>query len=142
MSYNPIDGNPGQTGINFTIDSNGNTVGFIHSHFDKPNMSPIFTIEDVRSFNAIDIYRGIKRKSRTNTCLMLVSRAGVFALVIEDFTLMKNYGDKLHDPIEFEELKMNTMEILPLSGLMMMSLNKYSRFYPNMAWVYTKPMII
>lgn len=105
LSYNPIDGNPGQTGINFTIDSNGNTVGFIHSHFDKPNMSPIFTIEDVRSFNAIDIYRGIKRKSRTNTCLMLVSRAGVFALVIEDFTLMKNYGDKLHDPIEFEELK-------------------------------------
>jgi hypothetical protein len=101
LSYNPIDGNPGQTGINFTIDSNGNTVGFIHSHFDKPKMSPIFTIEDVRSFNAIDIYRGIKRKSRTNTCLMLVSRAGVFALVIEDFTLIKNYGDKLHDPIEF-----------------------------------------
>lgn len=34
---------------------------------------------------------------------MLVSRAGVFAVVIEDFTLMKNYGDKLHDPVEFKE---------------------------------------
>ena len=105
LSYNPIDGNPGQTGIDFKIDANGNTIGFIHSHFDKPNMSPIFTIEDIKSFNAIDIFRSTRGKTRTNTCLMLVSRAGVFALVIEDFTLMKNYGDKLHDPEDFEELK-------------------------------------
>ena len=47
-------------------------------------MSPTFTFEDLMTFNSIYQWRKYNEKSLDNLTIMVVSRAGVFAMQIED----------------------------------------------------------
>lgn len=79
-----VDGNPNSTSINFAISQDGSMIIVLHSHFDEPHMLPTFTFEDLMVFNQLYQYRKYNQKPLDKLTLMVVTRAGVFAMRIED----------------------------------------------------------
>jgi hypothetical protein len=79
-----VDGNPNSTSINFVISGDGSMIIVLHSHFDEPHMLPTFTFEDLMVFNQLYQYRKYNQKPLDKLTLMVVTRAGVFAMRIED----------------------------------------------------------
>jgi hypothetical protein len=69
--------------------------GLIHSHFDKPDMLPIFTFEDLMTFTSIYQWRKENQKSKDKLTLMVVTRAGVFAMMIENESMFYTNGYNL-----------------------------------------------
>jgi hypothetical protein len=70
-------------------------TGLVHSHFDRPDMLPTFTFEDLMTFNSIYQWRKYNDKSLDNLTIMVVSRAGVFAMQIEDEAMFATNGYNL-----------------------------------------------
>ena len=68
---------------------------FLHSHFDRPDMLPTFTFEDLMTFNTIYQWRKYRGKSLDNLILMVVTRAGVFAMMIENNPIFDTTGSNL-----------------------------------------------
>lgn len=89
------DGNANSTSITVVVTEDGAITGLVHSHFDKPDMSPTFTFEDLMTFNSIYQWRKYNEKSLDNLTIMVVSRAGVFAMQIEDEAMFATNGHNL-----------------------------------------------
>lgn len=89
------DGNANSTSITVVVTADGAMTGVVHSHFDRPDMLPTFTFEDLMTFNSIYQWRKYNEKSLDNLTLMVVSRAGVFAMQIEDEAIFATNGYNL-----------------------------------------------
>ena len=89
------DGNPNSTSITVAVPENGTMSGLLHSHFDRPDMLPTFTFEDLMTFNSIFQWRKFNAKPLDNLTVMVVSRAGVFALKIENEAMFDTNGYNL-----------------------------------------------
>jgi len=89
------DGNANSTSITVVVTEDGAMSGLVHSHFDRPDMLPTFTFEDLMTFNSIYQYRKYNNKSLDNLTLMVVTRAGVFAMQIEDEAMFATNGYNL-----------------------------------------------
>ena len=89
------DGNANSTSITVEVTEDGAMTGLVHSHFDRPDMLPTFTFEDLMTFNAIYQRRKYNNKSLDNLTIMVVTRAGVFAMQIEDEAMFATNGYNL-----------------------------------------------
>ncbi|MBC7523473.1 MAG: hypothetical protein H7239_03435 [Flavobacterium sp.] len=89
------DGNPNTTFITVIVPEDGSMPAFLHSHFNRPDMLPTFTFEDLMTFNAIYQWRKYRGKSLDNLTLMVVTRAGVFAMMIENNPIFDTTGSNL-----------------------------------------------
>jgi hypothetical protein len=78
------DGSANSTSITVIVPEDGSMTGLVHSHFDRTDMLPTFTFEDLMTFNSIYQYRKYNQKSLDKLTLMVVTRAGVFAMIIEN----------------------------------------------------------
>ncbi|WP_298423728.1 hypothetical protein [uncultured Kordia sp.] len=97
LQLTPNNGTPGNTHIRVRIDpENGSTTGFIHSHFNGVDMTPLFTIEDIKTFNGIYQWRTYRGKPVKDLTAVVVSQGGVYAVVIKDYTKFAIEGRKLH----------------------------------------------
>jgi hypothetical protein len=89
------DGNANSTSIPVITLVDGSMTGVLHSHFDRPDMLPTFTFEDLMTFNSIYQYRKYNQKSLDKLTLMVVTRAGVFAMMIENESMFDINGHNL-----------------------------------------------
>ncbi|RBA29575.1 hypothetical protein DPN68_02725 [Flavobacterium tibetense] len=89
------DGSVNSTFITVTVPEDGSMSGLLHSHFDRPDMLPTFTFEDLMTFNAIYQWRKYNQKSQDKLTLMVVTRAGVFAMMIENESMFDTNGYNL-----------------------------------------------
>ena len=89
------DGNANSTSIPVITLVDGSMTGVLHSHFDRPDMLPTFTFEDLMTFNSIYQYRKYNQKSLDKLTLMVVTRAGVFAMMIENESMFDTNGHNL-----------------------------------------------
>ncbi len=103
----PKDGNPGETFITVYTPPTGEQTGFIHTHFEGSTMLPVFSFEDLAAFDAIHFYRKTNNKSLDKLTLIVISKAGVFAMVIENSTLFYNMGGKIMTNREYMRNKFN-----------------------------------
>lgn len=94
------DGNANTSSITITVPDNGSLVAVLHSHYNSPQIQPIFSFEDIVSFNAIFQIRKFNNKSLDKLTLMVVSRAGVFAMIIEDENLFASQCNQIHHSVE------------------------------------------
>lgn len=117
LNITPNDGSPGNTSIKVRIDPEGNLMCFIHSHFNGSTMSPLFTIEDLKTLNAMYQYRRSKQKNLDDLTAIVVSSGGVYAMVIKDYTKFAAEGNKLHTG-DFENKLDEYYENYPKSNLM------------------------
>lgn len=100
-----VDGNPNSTSINFVISGDGSMIIVLHSHFDEPHMLPTFSFDDLKVFNQLYQYRKYNQKPLDKLTLIVVTRAGVFAMRIEDegtfasngFDLWTDQSEKLSE---------------------------------------------
>lgn len=90
----PIDGNPNSTSIQVNIDQSGNTIGFIHTHYN--GLVPNFSIEDIRTFDAIFAERVENNKTLNELTMILISSSGVYAVLIDDYNKLLTEGGNLH----------------------------------------------
>jgi hypothetical protein len=86
----PKNGTPGETGINIAIPANGTMNFVLHSHYSEPGMMPCFTFDDLFVFRKIQYYKKLNNKPLDKLTYMVVTQAGVFAMVIEDETALEN----------------------------------------------------
>lgn len=89
------DGSANSTSITVIVPEDGSMVGLVHSHFDRPDMLPTFTFEDLMTFNSIYQWRKYNQKSQDKLILMVVTRAGVFAMMIENESMFDTNGHNL-----------------------------------------------
>jgi len=107
-------GNAQETSITVLIDkTNGSSIGFIHTHFNSnKRTSPLFSIEDLRALNAVYQWRKYKQKPLENITVILVSPAGVYAMVIKNYVFFAEEGNNLHTE-EFRERRKKYYEEFP-----------------------------
>lgn len=89
------DGSANSTSITVIVPEDGSMSGLVHSHFDRPDMLPTFTFEDLMTFNSIYQWRKYNQKSQDKLTLMVVTRAGVFAMMIENESMFDTNGYNL-----------------------------------------------
>ena len=104
LSITENNGEPNDTFIKVSVNEQGTTICFIHSHFNGNRMQPQFSIEDIRTLNAIYQYRKYNNKPLDDLTVIVVSQAGVYALVIKDYNVFSSKGNKLHTS-KFNNLK-------------------------------------
>ncbi len=78
------DGSPGNTYITVLVSETGETTGFVHTHFEGSTMLPVFSFEDLKTLASIYQWRAYNNKPLDKVTLMVISTAGVFAMVVED----------------------------------------------------------
>lgn len=79
-----VDGAPGTTGITFQLNDQGTVFAIVHVHFDRPDMSPCFTVEDLQALNGIYQWRASVNKPIEDVILIVITRAGTFSMVVEN----------------------------------------------------------
>jgi hypothetical protein len=94
LSAPNINGNPNSTSIQVSVNEQGTVTGFIHTHYD--GLVPNFSIEDIRTLDAIFHQRVANNKPITDVIMILVSRGGVYATVISDPNKLLANGGALH----------------------------------------------
>jgi hypothetical protein len=94
LTASPIDGNPNSTSIQVNINQSGNTIGFIHTHYN--GLVPNFSIEDIRTFDAIFAERVENNKTLNELTMILISSSGVYAVLIDDYNKLLTEGGNLH----------------------------------------------
>ena len=87
----PKNGIPGQTGIEIAIPFSGSLNFVLHSHYSAPGMMPCFTFEDLLVFSKIHKYKKDNNKPLDKITYMVVTQAGVFAMVIENESALENF---------------------------------------------------
>lgn len=97
-----IDGDANDHSIQVLLNDQGTVTGFVHTHYD--GLVPNFSIEDIRTFNAMYQWRKFNQKSLGDLTIMVISRGGVYALVIDDEDKFAAEGYKLHES-EFKKIK-------------------------------------
>lgn len=104
LSITPNNGTPESTSITIDVTDDGNKIGFIHSHYNGDWMSPLFTLEDIKVLNAMYQWRKYHNKPLKDLTVMVVSPAGVYAVVIKDYTKFEKKANKLHTPRKLKNL--------------------------------------
>ncbi|MGB1270115.1 MAG: hypothetical protein ACPG45_10305 [Flavobacteriaceae bacterium] len=99
LDWTEISGNTNENSIEVSVNEEGTDTGFVHTHYD--GLVPNFSIGDIKTFNALYQWRKFKGKPLRDLTIMLISRGGVYALVIDDEEKFATEGYKLHEP-EFE----------------------------------------
>ncbi|PJJ64235.1 hypothetical protein [Chryseobacterium geocarposphaerae] len=138
----PKDGSPGNTYINVPVSETGETTGFLHTHFEGSDMLPVFSFDDLKTFAAIYQWRSYNGKSLDKLTMMVISKAGVFAMVVEDPNLFltqtykiwgeeeeelynKFYGDlKKKGNIVYDDVIKQVSKALPTHGIGLYKANK------------------
>ena len=130
VNFVPNNGSPNQTFINVVVNEEGTVTGHIHSHFNSSLVTPFFTIEDLKTFNAIYQWRKFSGKPLDKISVMVVSRAGVFAMTIEDFQKMETYGNKLqtNDFISLSKEYNGKLRNLSDEDIIKQNLQSFSKF--------------
>ncbi|MGI9652448.1 hypothetical protein [Chryseobacterium sp. RLHN22] len=90
-----VDGNPGETLINVLTPPTGEQTAFIHTHFEGSTMLPIFSFEDLGVFDAIHFRRFTNNKPLDKLTIMVISKAGVYALLVDNSTRFYNAGGEM-----------------------------------------------
>lgn len=93
LSATPNNGDAGNTNIDILIPEDGSMSGFIHSHYN--GLSPVFTIDDIKTLNGIYQWRKYRGKPLKDLTAIVVSQGGVYALVIDDESAFATEGYKL-----------------------------------------------
>jgi hypothetical protein len=95
ISSTQIDGNPNENSIQVLLNDQGTVTGFVHVHYD--GLVPNFSIDDIKTFNGMYQWRKFKGKPLKDLTIMVISRSGVYALVIDDESKFATEGFKLHE---------------------------------------------
>lgn len=91
----PKEGNAGETFINVMLSETGEITGFVHVHFEGSIMSPVFSFEDLKLFAAMYQWRAYNNKPLDKLVMVVVSKEGTFAMVIEDMALFNTQAYKI-----------------------------------------------
>ncbi|QQV03228.1 MULTISPECIES: hypothetical protein [Chryseobacterium] len=91
----PIDGNPNETFIKVLTPPTGEQKAFIHTHFEGSTMSPIFSFDDLGVFDAIHFQRFTNNKPLDKLTIMVISKAGIFALRVDNSVRFYNAGGEM-----------------------------------------------
>ncbi|SDL73042.1 hypothetical protein [Chryseobacterium taihuense] len=89
------DGSPGNSYITVLVSETGETTGFVHTHFVGSTMLPVFSFEDLKTLASIYQWRAYNNKPLDKVTLMVISTAGVFAMVVEDPNLFLSQTYKI-----------------------------------------------
>lgn len=132
LSSTAIDGNPNDNSIQVLLNDQGTITGFVHTHYD--GLVPNFSIEDIRTFNGMYQWRKYNQKSLRDLTIMVISRGGVYALVIDDENKFATEGYKLHEPefvnikTEYEDVFDSQTDAEKVERLMISDINTLSKY--------------
>ncbi|OYU84950.1 MAG: hypothetical protein CFE24_03930 [Flavobacterium sp. BFFFF2] len=87
-----IDGPPNYGGMDIQISSAGTAYGIAHVHYNGPNMMPAFSFEDLETLYKIYKARKDNNKPVKEIFFTVYTRAGQFAMQIEDFSFFEQQG--------------------------------------------------